>query len=43
MDTVDLRAREVARSQYGRATRRQLTATAGISRATIGRRVKAGV
>ncbi|MFA9429709.1 hypothetical protein [Egicoccus sp. AB-alg2] len=43
MDTVDLRAGVVARKQYGRATRRQLIKAAGVSRATITRRLEAKV
>lgn len=43
MDTVDLRASEVGRSQYGRVTRLQLRETAGVSRSTITRRVRDGV
>jgi hypothetical protein len=43
MDTVDLRARDVARDQYGRASRQQLRERAGISRSTITRRVRSGV
>lgn len=43
MDTVDLRARELGRGQYGRATRRQLMETGGVSESTIRRRLRAGV
>jgi predicted DNA-binding transcriptional regulator AlpA len=43
MSTVDVRASEVARSQYGRATRDQLRSTAGVSRSTITRRLRDGV
>ncbi|MEX2504266.1 MAG: hypothetical protein WD378_05415 [Egicoccus sp.] len=43
MDTVDIRARDLGRSQYGRVTRRQLIHDAGVSAATITRRLQAGV
>ncbi|MBS3940596.1 MAG: hypothetical protein KG028_06510 [Actinobacteria bacterium] len=42
MGTVDLRAADVGRRQYGAATRRQLV-EAGISYRTVGRRLAAGV
>jgi hypothetical protein len=40
--TVDERAREVARTQRGRATRRQLREDASVSTATIARRIERG-
>jgi hypothetical protein len=42
MATVDERAKEVARTQRGRATRRQLREDASVSTATIARRIDRG-